>query len=1451
MELYRFTEDQRSTLESMRAPVAICQLVDKRAIPLILTDGFCELFGYEDRAQAYRELEYDMLLVVHPDDAARVMELSERFEAGAEVYDIITRARTGGKAYRVVHACGRHMDMEDGARLIHLWYTDEGSTDENGEPEAVKQGRQLSDALRVEGLLRSSLYDHLTGLPNMTCFFDFAEAGKAEILAGGSHAAMLYINLVGMKFFNDRHGFTEGDKLLRSFAVLLVHIFGSERCCRASADQFLVYAPETGLDELMGPFFRECRELNGGNSLPVRVGIYSTRMGDVPAAAACDRAKLACDSLQGTYASAYSYYHEKLSKDARDKQYIIENLDRALEERWIEVYYQPIVRATNGRVCDEEALARWNDPVKGFLSPALFIPFLEEAGLITRLDLYMLDRVLEDLRLIEEAGLTVVPHSVNLSRMDFSACDIVEEVRRRVDAAGIPRATITIEITESTLGSDFEFIREQVIRFRKLGFPVWMDDFGTGYSSLDVLQSIRFDLLKFDMRFMQDLEAGESGRIILSELMKMATSLGIDTLCEGVETESQVRFLREIGCSKLQGYYFCRPIPPAQILERYRNGTRIGFENPAESGYYEAIGRVNLYDYAVIAQENLGDFHHFFNMLPMGIIEVRGKSTRFVRSNQSYRDFIKRFFGFDLSYEGSDFTPYGDAFMRNVVKTCCEQGTRSFYDEKMPDGSVVHSFARRIGINPVDGTIAVAIVVLSITGEDEGTTYAEIARALAADYYNIYYVDTETDRFIEYSSSAGDEELAMERHGERFFQEARDVTMSRIYEEDRERFLDLFTKENILRELDEQGMFTITYRLIDTDEPLYVNMKIMRMQDGRHIILGISLIDAQMKQQELIERFQRETAVYTRLMALSGDYLILYTVNPVTNQYFEFSASPEYETLGLAKTGEDFFRQAIIDGRNTVFAEDLPLYETCMTRENILRRIEKNGAFQLQYRILLGGMLRYALLKIVSISEPEGERLIAGVSLTDKPVAYGADNAQNGTERADAQTVFQALADSVDRPCAVISVEKNTDVPAVRIVCANSGFKNLTPADGMYYDGMLYYDHMPRNPKFEDFCYHAAILGESGHVYVEHPLGWIDQMVIPLKSDNEALGYCQFTFELTETVEPRRLATVSVDVTQFAVRSSLYLMSADDFKEGVRNVLQEALDICGAHNSRIFLLDHENRSFQIYCEVRNSMGIQRKNRALSYHFILDWEKCIGDSNALLLTTAQDFEDIGRVAPEWLRNLRSFNVQSLVLLPLRRKKKIFGFVDFINFDTRTASVVKELAELLTVYLAVEISNHQLMDRLEEMSTSDALTGLRNRAALLRRMESMDSGSSFGVINLDLNGLKIVNDTKGHDAGDRLLVAAAEMLKKIFYAPDIFRTGGDEFIVLIPGITRESFDMKLERFRAAAEKYSEPSFAMGAFWSDGSVELTTAFRLADNAMYQSKKEHYRRHPEQRRT
>ena len=428
--------------------------------------------------------------------------------------------------------------------------------------------KEYQDELEIklqESIRKGNYFDLLTGLPSMTYFFELADSGKSDVVKEGGKPVFLYLDFSGMKFFNTRYGFAEGDKLLQAFAQILIRIFGDGHCCRIGGDHFAVITLEDGMEEKLNQVFSECMSMNDGKTLPVHVGIYPDRYGEVPASIACDRAKFACNELRGVYTSGFNYYNQGLSEDAEKMHYIVENIDRALAEGWLRVYYQPIVDAANRKTCEEEALARWADPEKGLLSPADFIPALEESGQIYKLDLFVLDQILAKMQYLKSAGDEIHPNSINLSRSDFDACDIVEEIRKRIDDAGFSHDMITIEITESIIGSDFNFMKEQITRFRDLGFPVWMDDFGSGYSSLDVLQSLKFDLIKFDMEFLRKLDEGNNGKIILTELMRMADLLGLETICEGVETNEQADFLQQIGCSRLQGYLFSRPKPFEQI----------------------------------------------------------------------------------------------------------------------------------------------------------------------------------------------------------------------------------------------------------------------------------------------------------------------------------------------------------------------------------------------------------------------------------------------------------------------------------------------------------------------------------------------------------------------------------------------------------------------------------------------------------------------------------------------------------------------------------------------------------------------------------------------------------------------------------------------------------------------------------------------------------------------
>ena len=989
MNRFQYQESERAFMEHSPIPFAIYQFLDRRVVTLALSDGFRRLFGYEDRAEAYWLMDNDMYRDTHPDDTARIAEAAYRFAVEGGEYNVIYRTRVGD-AYIIVHASGRHIYKEDGTRLAVVWYNDEGRYEETAGHSVGSLNASLSSALHRETLYHSNYYDNLTGLPSMTYFFELAEAGRQRLREEGEVPAFLFINLSGMKFFNQKYGFAQGDLLLDAFSKVLVRQFSNENCSRFGQDHFAVFAAAGGLEEKLQAVFAEAGEMNEGKTLPVRAGIYLDRDGTEDVALAIDKASYACDDLKGSYGSGYVYFSDSMLSTAENRQYIIDNIDRAIREQWIQVYYQPIIRATNGRVCDEEALARWFDPVKGFLSPGEFIPVLESARLIRKLDLYVLDQVLKKMKGQQDAGLYVVPQSLNLSRADFEAGDIVEDIRSRVDAAGIPRGKLTIEITESMVGQDFDFMKEQVERFRGLGFQVWMDDFGSGYSSLDLLQNIRFDLIKFDMRFMEQFQKGNESRIILTELMKMTLALGIDTVAEGVETEAQADFLKEVGCTKLQGFYFCKPIPREEIVERIRKGIQIGYENPAETDYYAALGRINLYDPISASIEDTEDsetLRRYFDTVPSAILECDETDTWIVRCSRSYKDFMERAFGMmqigmKVPFAAIQAGP-GSAFMKAVAQ-CRKEGRRIFIEEEIGDGAVAHAVVRHVAVNPVTGVTACVVVMLGIMDTlDRGVTYTRIAQALSADYINLYYVDLDTEQFVEYRPNQ--EELGVEQHGEDFFAASRRDALRLVYQEDREEVLRSFTRESVLDAIESGGTFTLTYRLLIRDEPVYVNMKAVRMGDN-HLIIGVNNVDAQMRQKEVLEKARQAQLTYARINALSGDYLAIYLVDPETDHYTESSATLDYEGLGLAKAGEDFFRKSKEDSLRAIYAEDHEMFASLFSKENILAEIRRHGRFTMRYRLLIEEEPVYVTLRAALLEENGRSQLIVGVSRADAPM---------------------------------------------------------------------------------------------------------------------------------------------------------------------------------------------------------------------------------------------------------------------------------------------------------------------------------------------------------------------------------------------------------------------------------------------------------------------------------
>ena len=405
--------------------------------------------------------------------------------------------------------------------------------------------------------------DTLTGLLTRTAFH--SNAGR--IMQNASEGlALLWLNLDNFKMFNERFGFARGDLLLREIAGIISIIFSRENnpknlSARFCDDNFVVLTDWASVEVNTDMIQEYLYALHEDIALRLRAGIYFPS-GSEDIRSACDRAKTACDSIRKNHAVSSCMFHEGMSKSLKLQQHILDSLEAAIQSGAIRVQYQPIVRLSTGNICEAEALARWSDSELGTISPAEFIPTLEEYREIHRLDVHALKQVCRDYHARSVKGLPVLPVSVNLSRLDFELCDILSEVELAVTLNDIPRNMLRIEITESIGEEDTTVLNLGIERFRAMGYEVWMDDFGSGYSSLNVLKDYNFDTIKFDMKFLHgfDIKKSDKAKYIISSNLKMARLMGMQALAEGVETGEQLEYLRSIGFDKAQGYYFGKPM---------------------------------------------------------------------------------------------------------------------------------------------------------------------------------------------------------------------------------------------------------------------------------------------------------------------------------------------------------------------------------------------------------------------------------------------------------------------------------------------------------------------------------------------------------------------------------------------------------------------------------------------------------------------------------------------------------------------------------------------------------------------------------------------------------------------------------------------------------------------------------------------------------------------------
>ncbi len=526
-----------------------------------------------DNANCYHYESNEVLVVLRNRDEKDFLMLLENVRNSFANFTIKGKNLHPSCSCGYVYGQARYeVDFHEMLRQADIWLLgaqNSGSGNTSGFKYENSRKKQTDILSEVGQIMNKGALDELTQLPNMQYFRVKGMEMLENTVNVGKKTVFVYLNIENFKGFNEEYGFMRGDELLRDIANIIREEFADRLISRFSEDHFVIMTYLDDVEDHLKHIVRDVSPYFHKVNMRIVAGIYEYEGGSIEAA--CDKAKMACDSVKREYKNNYRFYNLKMEDKNKLRQYVISHIDEAVQNEYLKVYYQPIVNVKTGKLIELEALARWKDPTHGLLSPVDFIPVLEESHLIYKVDEYVVEKVCKDYIKIRNGGEEGMPVSVNLSRLDFMLTDIVETVKNSLDAFKVPRNMINFEITESALAEDYDELMRRVEELKGLGFEVWLDDFGSGYSSFNTLQDFDFDVLKVDMRFMRTFGKNPQTPIILKSIIELVPELGMKSLVEGVETEEQFKFLQSIGTDYVQGYLFSEPIPIEELRRKFIN----------------------------------------------------------------------------------------------------------------------------------------------------------------------------------------------------------------------------------------------------------------------------------------------------------------------------------------------------------------------------------------------------------------------------------------------------------------------------------------------------------------------------------------------------------------------------------------------------------------------------------------------------------------------------------------------------------------------------------------------------------------------------------------------------------------------------------------------------------------------------------------------------------------
>lgn len=1236
-----------------------------------LTNGTFEGMVYPDD---YTETEYTIWKQIN----------EKKLEYDYVKYRIITKS---GKV-KYIEDFGHLVTMADGDPFFYVLLI------EREDEFSIKTNQDEQS----EDLYVKDDYDSLTGLVKMHKFFDLVEDNSLDLEKVSDGMYVVYFDVESFKNYNENYGYDRGDELLCFVANILRKEFQDGIISRFSDDHFAVCCQSDEIVSQIERIHRKVDDFNESRPLEIKAGVYQIFDVVENGSIVCDRARIACSKIKGRFDEFYNFYDENLEQLVRQQQYIIDNFEEAIQNGSIKVYYQPIIRVMSGKVCAFEALARWQDEEYGMISPGVFIEVLEKFHLIHKLDLYIIKKVCQDYNSKKKYNRVCVPVSINLSRLDFQLCQIfkrIEEIRKEYN---VPTNMIDIEITESALNDDLEYLKLQILKFKKAGYNVWVDDFGSGYSALNVLTNFKFDVAKLDMSFLKQFNDIKM-KIMIQSLIYVIKDIGIQSFAEGVETMEQYEFLKSIGCEKAQGFFFGKPLPLKEVYHHIdSNGMQL--EDKNECVYQDTIGRLNI-------KNNLTTCDNFID-LPSAILEKNGEVISFLFASDSFKKEI-RYIGFESVQELEEF---------------CNEN--KFLVQKRMSELIQNSI---------------------LSGKAEKTDWI-----IRGNYCNIWI-----EVIAVYGRCCAAKTMIVNR----------------------QKYIDDGTKigemDSYLREL-----YTI----------------------------------------------------YNRVDILNVDDNIVETI--FTNSKAIAPMITKREATGIIKYVAEKY----------IYPDDRESFCDLYNVDTIEKRIhaEKNDFLWGVYRVKSNNTYIWQLFNII-IAKREQKRII---------ISCMRDIYDRGESLFGIQE-FNMLFENFIFPFFVLKVEISEDDKVTDLIFkyANSRYCNKVgiTSEKLIDNSFL---EIERDDKklWKNICYRAAFLNESilEEVYDKTNDIWVEIAINKIARD----GYCAVAIkETTNEHKKKKEVDRKYSTDNFIIHCAKILQGTTSFKYRVNLILEE---IGKALNpTRVYIIELNDEDIVLNFlwtkdEKYNDIGIYYN---LNYNILKQWPEYLVENNRIVIDIDKKINTNAFGEMVRLMLLRN-GMHKAIMIPLYNDNgAIIGYLGVENYDDVETFDVNNLLDTVSYFISTEMRKNELINHLDYLGKNDLMTDVRNRYSMDQEIARIDNKRcSVGVIFIDVNGLKKINDCYGHQAGDEMLIEVAKLLRSVFNKDNIYRAGGDEFVIIVEDISEEDFQKKINNLRKLLSETKKFTVALGFTWDDGTKKFNSVMKLADAFMYKNKTEYYKKSTNDRR-